>query len=57
MNTGQLLSTLNLRIVIGSVSGATLIDENLLLEDAEFLKVVRSADNLPQVIDWANENY
>jgi len=57
MNTGQLLSTLNLRIVIGSVSGATLVDEDLLLEDAEFLKVARSADSLPQVIDWVNENY
>jgi hypothetical protein len=57
MNTGQLLSTLNLRIVIGSVSGATLVDENLLLEDTEFLKVARSADSLPQVIDWVNENY
>ena len=54
---GQLLTTLNLRIVIGEVSGATLVDENLLLGDAEFLKVAGSADSLPEVIDWVNENY
>jgi len=54
---GQLLTTLNLRIVIGEVSGATLVDENLLLEDAEFLWVANNADSLPEVIDWVNENY
>ena len=54
---GQLLTTLNLRIVIGEVSGATLVDENLLLGDADFLWVANNADSLPEVIDWVNENY
>jgi hypothetical protein len=55
--TGQLLSTLNLRIVLVCVAGATTVDENLLLEDPEFLKVARSADKMDQIVDWVNENY
>ena len=57
MNTGQLTTSLNFRIVVNIVAGATSVDEFLLLEDAEFLKFARSADDLPQVIAWVRENY
>jgi len=57
MDTGQLTTSLNLRIVVNIVAGATSVDEFLLLEDAEFLKFARSADDLPQVIAWVRENY
>lgn len=57
MATGQLLSTLTPRIVVGIVSGETTVSEYLLLEDSDFLKVMQGADTLEQVIEWANENY
>jgi hypothetical protein len=57
MDTGQLTTSLNLRIVVNIVAGATSVDEFLLLEDAEFLKFARSADDLTQVIAWVRENY
>jgi len=57
MNTGQLLSTLTPRIVLGLVSDETTVSELLLLEDAEFLKAMRGAESVEQLIDWVNENY
>jgi hypothetical protein len=57
MATGQLLSTLNLRVVLGFVAGETTVHESLLLEDENFLAVARSADKMQDVVDWVNENY
>lgn len=57
MHTGQLLATLTPRIVLGLVSDETTVSESLLLEDAEFLKAMRGAESVEQLIDWVNENY
>jgi hypothetical protein len=57
ISTGQLLSTLSLRVVLGEVESATTVMSSLLMEDAEFLKFVGSADKLQDVIDWVDENY
>jgi hypothetical protein len=57
MTTGQLMTTLNLRVVLGFVAGETTVSEYLLLEDENFLAVARSADTMQEVVDWVNENY
>jgi hypothetical protein len=57
MTTGQLVSTLNLRIVLGIVAGETTVSEQLLLENSEFLAFARSADTIEEVIGWVDENY
>jgi hypothetical protein len=57
ISTGQLLSTLSLRVVLGEVESATTVMSSLLMEDGEFLKFVSSADKLQDVIDWVDENY
>lgn len=57
MTTGQLLSTLNLRVVLGFVAGETTVSEHLLLEDENFLALARSADTMQEIVDWVNENY
>jgi hypothetical protein len=57
MTTGQLITTLNLRVVLGFVAGETTVSEYLLLEDENFLAVARSADTMQEVVDWVNENY
>jgi hypothetical protein len=57
MTTGQLMTTLNLRVVLGFVAGETTVSEYQLLEDENFLAVARSADTMQDVVDWVNENY
>jgi hypothetical protein len=57
MTTGQLLATLNLRIVISVVAQETTVSEHILLENSEFLKVVRNANTMEEVLGWVDENY
>jgi hypothetical protein len=57
MSAGQVLTTLNLRVVLSVVAGETTVSEYLLLENSEFLKIAQSADTMEQIIDWVNENY
>jgi hypothetical protein len=54
---GQLLNSLNLRVIASAVEGETTVSYDLLLEDDEFLKIVRYANKLEEVIEWVNENY
>lgn len=55
--TGQLLSSLTLR-VIGSIAEAeTTVSYSLLLENDEFLNFVSKANKIEEVIEWVNENY
>jgi hypothetical protein len=54
---GQLLSSLNLRVIASAVEGETTVSYGLLLEDDEFLKIVRYANKLEEVVEWVNENY
>lgn len=55
--TGQLLSSLTLNVIAAQVEGETTIPWGLLLENDEFLDVVRKANKIEEVVDWANENY
>ncbi len=55
--TGQLLSTLNLRVILSMVAGETTVDEYLLMENAEFLTAVRKANKIEELYDFVNENY
>jgi len=55
--TGQLLSTLNLRVVASMVEAETTVPFGLLLENTEFLTFVRKANKIEEVVDWVNENY
>ena len=57
MTTGQLLATLNLRVVLSVVAQETTVSEQLLLEDSNFLKVVRNANTMEEVLGWVDENY
>lgn len=54
---GQLLRTLDLRLVVQMVSAETTVEPYLLMEDTEFLRQVQNADNIQQVVDWVDENY
>lgn len=55
--TGQLLSTLNLRVVLSMVSNETTVDEYLLVENSDFLTAVRKANKIEELYDFVNENY
>lgn len=55
--TGQLLSTLSLMVVLSIAETETTVSGLLLSSDDNFLKMVRSADTIDEVIDWVNENY
>lgn len=57
MPTGQLLATLNLRIVVSVVAQETTVSEHLLLEDSNFLDVVRNANTMEEVLGWVEENF
>lgn len=54
---GQLLSSLNLNVILGQVEAETTVPRGLLLEDNLFLKVASYANTLDEVIEWVNENY
>lgn len=54
---GQLLSSLNLNVIASAVEGETTVPWSLLLEDEEFVKVVKYANTLEEVVEWVNENY
>lgn len=54
---GQLLSTLNIRVIASMVEGETTVPYSLLIEDTEFLNVISKADTIEQVVEWVNENY
>jgi len=54
---GSLLSTLNIRIIVGDVSANTTVEYNLLLEDEDFMWQVSKANNFQELYDWVNENY
>jgi len=57
MPTGQLLATLNLRVVLSVIAQETTVSEYLLLEDSNFLKVVRNANTMEEVLGWVEENF
>jgi hypothetical protein len=54
---GQLLSSLNLRVVASMVEAETTVPYVLLIENTEFLNFVSKADKIEEVVDWVNENY
>jgi len=55
MATGQVMTSLNLRVILTFVAEATTVSERLLLEDDKFLAVVDSADSMQDIVDWVNE--
>lgn len=55
--TGQLLSTLTIRVIASIVEAETTVPYALLLENTDFLTVIRKADKIEEVVDWVNENY
>lgn len=54
---GQLLSSLNIRVIVSVVSGETYVEPNLLLENQDFLDQMAKADTMEELVDWVNENY
>lgn len=54
---GQLLSSLNIRVIVSVVSGETYVEPNLLLESQDFLDQLAKADTMEELVDWVNENY
>ena len=54
---GQLLSTLNLRVIVSMVSDETTVDTYLLMEDEDFLAAASKANRLEELYDFVNENY
>lgn len=55
--TGKLLSSLSLNVIASAVEGETTVPWVLLLEEEEFIDVVRQADSIEDVVEWVNENY
>lgn len=55
--TGQLLTTLTPNVIASVVEGETTVPWTLLLENNDFLDVIRKADKIEEVVDWVNENY
>lgn len=55
--TGQLLTTLTPNVIASVVEGETTVPWTLLLENDDFLDVIRKADKIEEVVDWVNENY
>lgn len=54
---GQLLSTLNIRVIASMVEAETTVPYSLLVENDEFLRFISKADKIEEVVDWVNENY
>lgn len=54
---GELLSSLNLNVIMGVVEAETTVSRYMLIEDAEFLKVASYANTMDEVVDWVNDNY
>jgi hypothetical protein len=54
---GKLVSEHGAARVLAMVEGETTVSKHLLVESDEFLREMRLADNLEQVVDWVNENY
>lgn len=54
---GQLLTSLNLRVVASMVEGETTVPYSLLIENPEFLTFVSHANKIEEVVEWVNENY
>lgn len=54
---GQLLSTLNIRVIASMVEAETTVPYLLLVENDEFLRFISKADKIKEVVDWVNENY
>lgn len=54
---GELLSSLNLNVIMGVVEAETTVSRYTLIEDAEFLKVASYANKMEEVVDWVNDNY
>lgn len=54
---GQLLTTLTPNVIASVVEGETTVPWTLLLENDDFLDVIRKADKIEEVVDWVNENY
>jgi hypothetical protein len=55
--TGQLLSTLNIRIIVSVVSGETTVPAELLYENEDFMSELAKANTMEELTDWVNENY
>jgi hypothetical protein len=55
--TGSLLATLNLRVILSMVSGETTVGVGMLMEDVDFMSLVRKANTIEELTDWVNENY
>jgi|AACY02.8.fsa_nt_gi hypothetical protein len=55
--TGKLLSSLSLNVIASAVEAETTVPWVLLLEEEEFIDVVKQADNIEDVVEWVNENY
>lgn len=54
---GKLVSEHGTSRVLTMIENETTVSRYLLAESEEFLKELRLADNLEQVVDWVNENY
>jgi hypothetical protein len=54
---GQLLSTLNIRVIASMVEAETTVPYSLLIENDEFLTLISKANKIEEVIEWVNENY
>lgn len=57
VEVGQLLNSLNLNVIASAVEGETTVPYGLLLENSDFIKVVKYANTLDEVIEWVGENY
>lgn len=55
--TGKLLGSLSLNVIAFAVEARTTVPWLLLLEEEEFIDVVKQADNIEDVVEWVNENY
>jgi len=57
MTTGNLMATLNPNIILSMVEGETTVPATMLVENPEFVELVKSADEIEELTDWVNENF
>ena len=55
--TGQLLKDYSIMVAVSIVAGETLVHPTFLMENDEFMPVLKTADSITDVVDWVNENY
>ena len=54
---GKLMATLSPNMILSMVEGETMVPATMLIENPEFVQLIKSANELEELTDWVNENF